>query len=224
MDNQIWTLEDVNLFNVMCPHKLEEFGTGGGHFRHYNKGETIYFTDDPSNTMYLIAKGKVRLINYSEGGEEVVRSILGRGEMFGELAILGEQQRSEIAEAMDDETIVCPVRTDQVYDLMKDNKEFTFKIYQWIGFRMRKMERRIDNLIFKDVRGRLMDFIREMAIEKGVKNGDEIRIEHHYNHKNIAHLIGTSRQTVTTTLNEMRSEGLIDFDRNTVIIKQPAAF
>jgi CRP/FNR family cyclic AMP-dependent transcriptional regulator len=224
MENHFWTLEDVNLFNVMCPHKVADFGESGEHFRHYQKGETIYFTDDPSNTMYLIAKGKVRLINYSEDGEEVVRSILGRGEMFGELAILGEQKRSEIAEAMDDDTIVCPVRTDQVYDLMKDNKEFTFKIYQWIGFRMKKMERRIDNLIFKDVKGRLKDFLRELAIEKGKKQGSEVHIEHDYTHKNIAHLIGTSRQTVTTTLNDMRAEGLIDFDRHRIVIKQLDAF
>lgn len=224
MENQFWTLEDVNLFNVMCPHKVADFGDAGEHFRYYQKGETIYFTDDPSNTMYLIAKGKVRLINYSEDGEEVVRSILGRGEMFGELAILGEQKRSEIAEAMDDETIVCPVRTDQVYDLMKDNKEFTFKIYQWIGFRMKKMERRIDNLIFKDVKGRLKDFLRELAIEKGEKQGSEVRIEHHYTHKNIAHLLGTSRQTVTTTLNDMRAEGLIDFSRNSIVIKKLGEF
>ncbi len=224
MQDKIWTLEDVNLFNVMCPHKLEEFGQGGEHFRTYKKGETIYFTDDPATTMYLIAKGKVRLINYSEDGEEVIRSILSRGEMFGELAILGEENRSEIAEAMDEETIVCPVRTDQVYDLMKDNKEFTFKIYKWIGMRMKKMERRIDNLIFKDVRGRLMDFIRDLAIEKGEKKGSEVHIKHHYTHKNIAHLIGTSRQTVTTTLNELRAEGLIDFDRNQIQIKQLSEF
>lgn len=224
MENEIWTLEDVNLFNVMCPHKLEEFGTAGEHFRHYKKGETIYFTDDPSTTMYLIAKGKVRLINYSEEGEEVVRSILGRGEMFGELSILGEKKRSEIAEAMDEETVVCPVRSDQIYELMKDNKEFTFKIYQWIGFRMKKMERRIDNLIFKDVRGRLKDFIRDLALEKGEKKNEQVHINHHYTHKNIAHLIGTSRQTVTTTLNELRAEGLIDFDRHLLVIKKLGEF
>ena len=224
MENEIWTLEDVNLFNVMCPHKLEDFGVSEGHFRQYTKGETIYFTEDPSTTVYLIAKGKVRLINYSEDGEEVVRSILGRGEMFGELSMLGEKKRSEIAEAMDEETIVCPVRTDQIYDLMKDNKEFTFKIYQWIGFRLKKLERRIDNLIFKDVRGRLMDFIRDLAIEKGEKNDSEVSIKHHFTHKNIAHLIGTSRQTVTTTLNELRAEGLIDFDRNHIIIKKLSEF
>lgn len=223
MPERFWTLEDVNLFEVMCPKKMAQLDADEFHHQ-YQKDETIYFTDDPSHTLYLIARGKVRLLNYSEEGNEVVRAILGRGEMFGEKALLGEEKRSEIAEAMEDGTIVCPLHTEMVYDLMKDNRDFTLKIYKWIGFRMRKMERRIDNLIFKDVRARLMDFLRELAIEKGVKTGDRIEIEHYFTHRNIANLIGTSRQTVTTTLNELRSEGLIDFDRKKIVIKELGQF
>ncbi len=221
MKDQLWYFNDVNLFNVMCPHKLEDFGLTEGHFKTYRKGETIYFTEDSANTMYLIAKGKVRILNYSEEGDEVVKAILGRGEMFGELALLGEDKRSEIAEAMENETTVCPVKIEQVHDLMKDNRDFSFKIYKWIGTRIRKMERRIDNLVFKDVRSRLLDFIRELITEKGTKKGDYLVVEHFYTHKNIANLIGTSRQTVTTTLNELRDEGLIDFDRRTITVKKP---
>ncbi|MGB0175736.1 MAG: Crp/Fnr family transcriptional regulator [Owenweeksia sp.] len=224
MTDRLWYFDDVNLYDVMCPHKIREFGVDENHFRTYEKGETIYFTDDSANTMYLIASGKVRILNYSEEGDEVVKAILGRGEMFGELALLGEDKRSEIAESMENGTTVCPVKIDDVQELMRKNRDFSFKIYKWIGFRIRKMERRIDNLVFKDVRSRLMDFIRELAVEKGEKKGDTVVIEHFYTHKNIANLIGTSRQTVTTTLNELRDEGLIDFDRKAITIKSLEAF
>lgn len=197
----------------MCPHKLGDFGTEKGHFKTYKKGETIYFTEDASTSLFLIAEGKVRILNYTESGEEVVKAILGRGEMFGELALLGEETRNEIAEAMDTNTVVCPVKTEQIKDLMKEDQEFSFKIYKWLGWRMKKMERRIDNLIFKDVRARLVDFIKEMAVEKGERDGKKVEIQHFFTHKNIANLIGTSRQTVTTTLNDLREEGVLDFDR-----------
>ncbi len=222
-NSSFWLINDVNLFHVMCPHKLKDFGNEG-HFRHYKRGETIYFTDDPATYMYLVAKGRVRIINYNEEGDEVVRAILSRGEMFGELALLGENKRTEIAEAMENETTVCPVAIDQVYDLMKDNHEFTFQIYKWIGWRLKKLERRVDNLVFKDVRARLMDFIRDLALEHGEKRNGTVEIENFYTHKNIANLIGTSRQTVTTTLNELRDEGLIDFNRKTITIKDLSAF
>ncbi len=211
--SELWYFNDVNLFDVMCPHKLGNFGTQHGHFKEYKKGETIYFTEDASTSMYLIAEGKVRILNYTESGEEVVKAILGRGEMFGELALLGEQSRSEIAEAMDNKTVVCPVKTSDIQELMREDQEFSFKIYKWLGWRMKKMERRIDNLIFKDVRARLIDFIKEMAVEKGKREGKKVEIEHFYTHKNIANLIGTSRQTVTTTLNDLREEKILDFDR-----------
>ncbi len=223
MSDNIWYFNDVKLFSVMCPNKTGDYGKDG-HYKEYKKGETIYFTNDPSSTLYLIVSGKVRILNYSEGGDEVVKAILGRGEMFGELALLGEEKRNEIAEAMDDNTMLCPVKIEDVHDLMKDNQEFSFKIYKWIGFRMRKMERRIDNLVFKDVRSRLMDFIKELSMEKGEKVGSTIEMEHFFTHKNIANLIGTSRQTVTTTLNELRDEGLIDFNRKKIIVKKPNEF
>ncbi len=224
MKNQFWLLDDVNLFQVMCPNKLQAREQQNEHYKHFEKGETVYFTDDPASTMYLIASGKVRILNYSENGDEVVRAILGKGEMFGELALLGEEKRTEIAEAMDENTTLCPLKVDQVFDLMKDNQEFTFKIYKWLGFRLKKLERRIDNLVFKDVRSRLMDFIKELALEKGEKEGEYLKIDHFYTHKNIANLIGTSRQTVTTTLNELREEQLIEFDRKSIVVKDLSAF
>jgi CRP-like cAMP-binding protein len=221
--SELWYFNDVNLFNVMCPHKVGNFAEEE-HFKSYNKGESIYFTDDPASTLYLIASGKVRILTYSETGEEVVKAILGRGEMFGELALLGEDKRRDIAEAMDNHTLVCPVKVDMVKELMKDDQEFSFKIYKWLGWRMKKMERRIDNLIFKDVRARLIDFISELAMERGEQKGGEVQVEHFFTHKNIANLIGTSRQTVTTTLNELREEGLLDFDRKHIYLKKLDAF
>jgi CRP-like cAMP-binding protein len=221
----IWYFENVNLFNVMCPNKTAQYGQTDGHFKEYDKGETIYFTGDKARTMYLIVKGKVRILNYTEQGDEVVKAILGRGEMFGELALLGQEVRSEVAEAMDSPTTICPVTVEQAHELMKDDKDFTLSVYKWLGLRVRKMERRLDNLVFKDVRQRLVDFIHDLAVEKGQKQEDGcIHIEHFYTHKNMANLIGTSRQTVTTTLNELRQEGLLDFDRRHIYVKDSSAF
>lgn len=223
MSNKHWYFEDVNLFDIMCPKKLKAHDEEEKDSKVFAKGETVYFTHDKSNKLYLIVSGKVRLLNYTEEGEEAVKAILGRGEMFGELALLGEEERNEVAEAMEDNTRICPVNAADVHSLMQDDKEFSFKIHKWIGYRMQKMERRIDNLVFKDVRSRLKDFIRELSDEKGQQKGDAIEIKHFFTHKNIAHLIGTSRQTVTTTLNELREEGILDFDRKHFYILKPQA-
>ena len=218
-NHQFWLLNDVNLFDVMCPNKVANDSEKAVQ-KVYNKGDIIYFTEDPANTMYLISSGKVKILNYTDQGDEVIRAILSKGEMFGELALLGEEKRGETAQALEDDTTMCAVHKDQVHQLMKEDHDFSFKIYKWIGLRMRKLERRIDSLIFKDVRSRLIDFLKELASERGLETSDGVVIENFFTHKNLASLLGTSRQTITTTLNEMRDEGLIDFGRKKIVLKK----
>ncbi len=212
--DSIWFFENVNLFDILCPHKFAEFKDDGRHFRVYDRNENVYFNDDSADTIYLVASGRVKIVQYTETGEEVVKGVLERGEIFGEMALLGETRRSEVAQVVEEGTTLCPVNIEMMQDLMKDNQEFTLRIYKMIGVKMKKMERRIENLVFKDVRARLEDFINELADEKGEKGASNaIVVKHYFTHKNIANLIGTSRQTVTTLLNELREEGLLDFDR-----------
>lgn len=212
--DSIWYFENVNLFDILCPHKFARFQNDDRHFRVYDRNETVYFSNDSADTIYLVASGRVKIVQYTESGEEVVKGVLERGEIFGEMALLGETRRSEIAQIVEEGTTLCPVNINMMQDLMKENQEFTLRIYKMIGVKLKKMERRIENLVFKDVRARLEDFINELATEKGQKNEKGfLSVGHYFTHKNIANLIGTSRQTVTTLLNELREEGLLEFDR-----------
>ena len=87
---------------------------------------------------------------------------------------------------------------------MRDNQELSFKILRIVGWRLRKMETKIESLFFKDARARIVDFLRETALEKGQKVGFEMMIKNHLTHKDIASLTGISRQTVTTVMNDLR--------------------
>ena len=87
--SSLWFFEDVNLFKILCPHKFKAYKKDHD-FDFYKKSDYIYFEHDRSNKVYLIEKGKVKIGYYNEDGEEVVKSILTHGELFGEKAILGE--------------------------------------------------------------------------------------------------------------------------------------
>jgi CRP-like cAMP-binding protein len=102
--------------------------------------------------------------------------------------------------------------------LMKDDVSFALKIFKLIGLRIKKLERKIDSLVFKDVRTRIIEFIKEFVMEKGENNGREYKADNFLTHKDIASLIGTTRQTVTTLLNELRNDGKIDFSRRTIYV------
>lgn len=185
----------------------------------FKKDEFIYFPDDKSNHVYMIASGRVKIGGHTDEGKEMLRAILGEGEVFGELALTGEGKRKDFAQAMDNNTEICPMTIEDLEELMVDNKPLSLKIYKLIGIRFRKLERKLESLVFKDARSRIIEFLKDMAEERGQKVGFEMMIKNHLTHKDIASLTGTSRQTVTTILNELKEKNIINFDRRRILIR-----
>jgi CRP-like cAMP-binding protein len=108
---------------------------------------------------------------------------------------------------------------EDMKELMANNKPLNLKIIKLIGLRIKKLERKVESLVFKDARTRIIEFLRDMALEKGKKVGFETMFKNYLTHKDIASLTGTSRQTVTTVLNELKEKNLINFDRRRFLIR-----
>ena len=215
--SNLWYLENINLIKILCPHKYKRYKNSHS-FNQYGKKDYIYFEQDTSNKIFLIDKGKVKLGYYTEDGNEVVNAILGKGELFGEKAILGEEKRNEFAQSIDNKTSICPIKVSSLYDLMRNNGKITINIYKIIGFKIKKLERRLQLLLFKDVKTRLLEFINELSEDYGVYSEKigKIKIQHPYTQKDIANLIGTSRPTLNIVMNELKDEGIIDFRRKEI--------
>jgi CRP-like cAMP-binding protein len=221
--NNIWYFEKVNLFRILCPTKFGKYEESHV-IKSYKRDEFIYFTDDPANNIYMITKGKVKVLNYTENGNEIIKGILATGDIFGEMAVLGEDKRKDFAQAVNKDTYICHMNLEELQGLMLENKKFALTINKIIGLRIRRLERKLDALVFKDVRTRLIDFIKDLIETSGQPFHGGIRINHFYTHKDIADLIGTSRQTVTTIFNELKAESLIDFKRKEIFILNPELF
>jgi CRP-like cAMP-binding protein len=214
----LWYFESVNLFHVLCPHKTKNMDQKH-EFKRYRKEQAIYIPNELSDFVYLVAQGRVKISHYLEDGKEVVSAILTTGELFGELALAGEERRKDYAHAMDNDTLVCPLRVDDLKDLMRDDKELSFKLLKLVGLRLMRLERKLELLVFKDARTRVIEFLKDSASWKGKKVGFETMIPTRLTHKDIAALTGTSRQTVTTILNELKEKNLIYFDRKKILIR-----
>ncbi|WP_282044456.1 Crp/Fnr family transcriptional regulator [Winogradskyella flava] len=222
--NSIWIFENVNLFNLLCPHKFKKYKACHS-FDAYQKSDYIYFEEDAANKVYLIENGKVKIGYYNEEGTEVVKAILSKGELFGEKAILGEEKRDEFAQSIDNKTTICPVAVPTMHELMRDNKTFSLRIYKFIGLKFKKLERRLQLLLFKDSKTRLKEFLEELCADYGYdcdKTGDHI-INHPYTQKDIASLIGTSRPTINILLNELKEENYLEFNRKEIRILKKSA-
>ncbi len=213
----LWYFESVNLYQILCPHKVKTMAEKHTYLT-FKKDQFIYFPSEQATHIYMIVNGRVRIGHYQETGTEVITSILTTGEIFGELALAGEEVRKDFAQAMENTTI-CPLSLDELKALMKDNKELSFKLLKLIGLRLIKLERKLELLVYKDARTRIIEFLKDTAAWKGKKVGFETMIPTRLTHKDIAALTGTSRQTVTTILNELKEKNLINFDRKQILIR-----
>jgi CRP/FNR family cyclic AMP-dependent transcriptional regulator len=217
----LWFFESVNLYDTLCPHKVKTMSERHS-FNYFKKDQFIYFPDEPAQYIYMIAEGRVRIGRYLDDGKEVITAILGMGEIFGELALAGEEKRTDFAQAMDDKTTVCPLSIEDLKQLMYGNQELSFKMLKLVGLRLMKLERKLELLVFKDARTRIIEFIKDSATWKGKKVGYETLVPTKLTHKDIAALTGTSRQTVTTILNELKEKNLINFDRKKILVRDLA--
>lgn len=134
-ESALWYFESVDLYDVLCPHKVKVMGEKHT-FHHYKKDDFIFFPNEPASHIYMIAEGRVRIGHYLDDGKEVVSAILGSGEIFGELALAGEERRRDFAQAMDNNTMVCPLGIDDLKSLMWENKELSFKMLKLVGLRL----------------------------------------------------------------------------------------
>lgn len=210
------------MYELLCPHKFAEYAASHA-FTSFGRDEVIYLAGDAAEKIFLIASGKVKIAAVSESGEERVKAILGKGELFGEMALFGEAERLETAYTLE-ETELCPMSAATMHELMRDYKNFALGIHKMIGWKLRKIERRMELLLFKDARTRLVEFIRDLARENAQTLTDAVLVKHIYTQQNIADLIGVARPTLNLIFNELRDEGVLDFKRGEILLKNREMF
>lgn len=197
--------------------KIEERST----MKTKEKGTHIYFPNEPSKVIFFLKKGRVKIGSYSTDGKEIIKGIMHPGDMFGEMGLVGQETRNDFAIAMDEGVRVCTMNVEEILNMMRGNADLSLRVTATIGSRLAKIERKFESLIFKDARTRIVDLISEMATDRGkVLAGGEVLLEHSLTHQDIANLTATSRQTVTTVLNELKEKKLINFDRKTILIHE----
>ncbi len=218
LHSKLWHLERINLFKNLSDEELSHLDQLTN-MKSAEKNQFVYFPQEPSKVVFFLKKGRIKIGSYSSEGKEIIKAILYPGEVFGEMGIVGESKRKDFAIAMDDDTRMCTINVEEFKDIMNDNPQLSLEVTKTIGEKLRKIERRLESLIFKDARERIIDFMKETSSNYGISIGDEILVKHNLTHQDIANLTATSRQTVTTVLNDLKDKDLIYMERNRFLIR-----
>ncbi len=208
---KFWSLVNINVYKILCPPKLRDYDKDIG--KRYSKEDVIYFEKNKDHNVYLVSRGKVKLINYDEQGNEIVRQIITKGGLFGENLLLGDAERNECAVACDNNTAVCSMNLDTMKGLMRNNENFSTAIYKFIGLKIRKIERRLDLLVGKDVKSRVVSYIWDLYKEE-----NSLIIPNHLSQKEMASILAATRESINKVLKELKNENIVRVSRKEIEI------
>lgn len=174
------------------------------------KGKPIELNNEHRDSVFFLKKGSVKIVNTIN---DTVKYVVKRGNIFGELALYDKEAATqEIAYALED-CIICYIDSEKMEELMETHKSLKNGVLKIYGLRIKKLERRLHDLLHKDSATRIKEFITDYLNEFGKTNEKgELIAKNLLSHKEIANLTNTSRQTVSNILSKMRKDGIIDYD------------
>lgn len=208
-NTKLWYLEQFNFIRDMNINQRLWLAKQLKH-QYLRKNETIFFCDE-NPIIYFLKKGTVKIVSISDEGEEDIKYLVKRGNMFGELGFAGGESPGDMAIALEN-CVLCSGPVAVFEDLVQRNPRINREVTKILGRRVRKIERRLMSMIFKDAKTRIKEFIYDFVTEFGTKEEELWIAKNFLKHGEIAKLTATSRQTVASTMNDLRKKGFLNYD------------
>ena len=172
-------------------------------------GEYIYFPFQNHNKLYFAKEGFIKLGYIDNEGNEIIKEIIQKGEVFGQLTLEKNNDRDEFAQAYKSAVSLCAFTMEDFLRLLQKKPDMAIAFSFHLGNKLRKVENRLLNILNKDVKSRLVQLLLQLAADNNSINDNTAVIDKFLTHDDIAKLIGSSRQTVTTTINQFENQKLL---------------
>ncbi len=184
----------------------------------FQKNESIYLPLNRSNHIFVVKEGRVKVGSSSGDDREVIKRVVAKGEFFGALSFIGQDTPNDYAIAME-KTEVYLLTKEEMLALIPDQNMLSQLMIQLLGSRLIDMEARVESMVFRSSRSRVIDFLDKLVERRGQRVGYEMLVRNFFTHQEIANLTATSRQTVTTVLNELKTKNILVFNRSRLLIR-----
>lgn len=216
---RIWCLAEVDIFQDLTTAEMDALGAAAP-MRTYAAGELLYTPHNPVETLFILKSGRVRVFRVSPDGRALTTAMITPGTIFGEMILLGQHMYDNFAEAVDDSVVCVMSRSDVRRHLLSDPR-IASRIAEILGGRLREMEQRLTDNVFKTVpqrlAGTLLTLSREPRRHGLTGRGGAVPLTH----EQLAGLIGTSRETVTKVLGDFAARGLVRLHRGRLTVQDP---
>ena len=212
-----WYLRDHKLFKSLNASEIKQLCIISG-FKKGNKGEIIHFSSSDLPRIFLLKQGNIKIVSIDDDGNEIIKDIINTGDMFGELTLVNDPNSNEYAKVLSEDVSMCSFLMSDFENLLLKNPSLSISYTKLVGLKMKRIKNSYSNLISKDAKTRLNEFLKDWAEKEGKIEGGIVKIKNYLTQNDIAQIICTSRQTTTTLINEMEINGLLIYNRKEIII------
>ena len=181
------------------------------------KGSILFKEGDEGEHLYVIVDGKLKLGTSSGDGRENLLSILGPGEMFGELSLFDPGPRTSTATAVTDAKLLS-LGHEKVIPWLKQNPEVSLQLLTRLSQRLRRTNEAVGDLVFSDVPGRVAKALIDLGDRFGKTTPEGLLVNHDLTQEELAQLVGASRETVNKALADFAGRGWLKLDGRSVLI------
>jgi CRP-like cAMP-binding protein len=218
----MWFAGQIELLSLIERNCLDEALPAFSDHRTVRRNTIVYTPDDPSNYVYLLKSGSVRLYRLTEDGQEITLSFIKPGMIFGDGDVLNEAKYSHHAQTLGP-SLICYVRRADFRDLLNRYEVINQFILTSHYRRWKEAQQLIENLSLHDVRKRLTNIFVMLASQIGCEfshrgDADAVLIDLSIPQDKLAEFIGTSRESVNRHLKDLKAEGLVDIHERKVVL------
>ncbi|MGD8567082.1 MAG: Crp/Fnr family transcriptional regulator [Gammaproteobacteria bacterium] len=207
-------LRNVSLFSDFSEAELQAISNVTA-VRTYPKNTIIISEGDNSDSLYAILSGKVKVYLSDDEGREIIINIQGAGEYFGELALLDDAPRSASVMTLE-ETRLAVISKSAFEECLTKHPELGLRIIRELSARLRHLTQNVKSLALMDVYGRVARTLLDMA----EPSGDKLEIRQKLTQRDIASMVGASREMVSRILKDLSTGGYITIQNKTITINE----
>jgi CRP-like cAMP-binding protein len=210
-------LSKMELFQGLTVDQLEEL-VAATSTRRLAAREELFHKGDPGSSVYLIASGRLKAMTTSSDGDDVVFSIMGPGENFGELAVLQEGRRTATIVAIDASELVVLDRRE-LLPFLRRHPEASVALLAVIARRLERVSELLEDTHFLNLPARLAKRLLTLAENYGEKTGEGIKIKLRLSQTELGDLVATTRESINKQMRIWTEEGVASMDAGYVTIR-----
>ncbi len=186
----------------------------------YSANQAIFNKGDPGNSLMIVVSGRIKICASSAEGKEMVLAVLGKGEVLGEMAILEDKPRSADATALE-RTEVLVLHRREFVPFLERNPKLCVRLLRVLSARLRRTSELAEDRVFLSLSSRLAKMLLDLAGGNSADLAPNARVDFRMSQKDLAALLGASRESVNKQLSAWQHSGLIKMGRGYVVLCQP---